>query len=373
MSRTTIVHFALDSDTSGFFPQLGKLHDRDAYRMIFATLRPIDPKLRAYMDSVGVETFSCNVTSRLMYPLAMLRLARFLRREHVHILHAHLFDPSVVGLVTAWFVRTPVRIVTRHYSDYHTRIHKRWHVKLDQLCTALSHRVIAVSKHTAEHLIDVESAPAAKVRVVLNGIDFERVRNPRPETRDRIRREFLPNDGYLLVIVARLHPEKGHTYLFHALPEVRKRMSRPVVLIVAGKGPFDEPYRAEVRTLGVDEMVHFAGFRDDISDVIAAADLMVLPSVAEAFGLAVSEAIYLGTPVISTRVGGIPEIVDDGVDGVLVPPSDAAALADAIVSLLNDHERRARMAGAGRDKVVTNFKFEDMLRRYEAIYQELVH
>jgi len=105
---------------------------------------------------------------------------------------------------------------------------------------------------------------------------------------------------------------------------------------------------------------------------MAAADLVILPSVAEAFGLALTEALYLGAPVVATRVGGIPEIVDDGVDGILVPPADSKALADAIVDLLNDQERRQRMAGAGREKVRTRFSFEDMVRSYEAIYATAV-
>jgi glycosyltransferase involved in cell wall biosynthesis len=173
----------------------------------------------------------------------------------------------------------------------------------------------------------------------------------------------------LLVIIARLHPEKGHSYLFQALPEIRRRVHKPVRLIVAGTGPFDAAYRDEVRELGCEEMVSFAGFRKDSADLMAAADLVVLPSVAEAFGLVLTESLYLGTPVVATRVGGIPEIVDDGVDGLLVPPGDSAALADAIVELLNDDGRRKRMAGAGREKVLGRFRFEDMVRSYESIYE----
>ena len=104
---------------------------------------------------------------------------------------------------------------------------------------------------------------------------------------------------------------------------------------------------------------------------MAAADLFVLPSVAEAFGLVLTEALYLGTPVVATRVGGIPEIVTDGSDGLLVPPANPPALADAITELLNDPERRSRMAGAGREKIMGKFRFDEMVQAYEAIYQQL--
>lgn len=241
---------------------------------------------------------------------------------------------------------------------------------MDQLCTRLSHRVIAVSKHTADHLIEVEGAPRGKVHTVLNGIDFDRVKPAGADARERIRREFGAENAHLLVIIARLHPEKGHSYLFQPLLEIRARVHKPVRLVVAGAGPFDAAYREEVRALGCEDMVSFAGFRKDSADLMVAADLVVLPSVAEAFGLVVTEGLYLGTPVVATRAGGIPEIVDDGVDGLLVPPGDSAALADAIVELLNDASRRAALAGAGREKVLARFRFDEMVRAYESIYKE---
>jgi glycosyltransferase involved in cell wall biosynthesis len=340
--------------------------------MFFGTLNPIWPELREFMESQGVEVFACDARSRAEFPLAMLKLLGFLRRRQIDILHTHLFEPSVIGLLAGVLARTPCRVMTRHYSDYHTRIDKRWHVRLDQLCTRLSHRVIAVSAHTAEHMISLEKAPPEKIRVILNGIDFDRVKVSGPDAAARVRREFDAENAWLLLIVARLHPEKGYEYLFDALPEIKRRATRPVVLLVAGRGTFEEQYRARVRDLGCENEVRFLGFRNDAADLMAAADLLVQPSVAEAFGLVLSEALYLGTPVVSTRVGGIPEIVDEGIDGVLVPPADSSALADAVVLLLEDPERRKMMSGAGREKLIARFQFQAMMRSYEAVYEELL-
>jgi len=366
-----ILHFAQDSDTSGFLPQLAKWHDRSRYQMSFATLNPMAPWLREYMLSQGVECFSCDCKKRAEYPLGMIRLARFLRRKQIDILHTHLFEPSVIGLHAGLLARTPLRVVTRHYSDYHTRINKKWHVKLDQLCTGLSNAVIAVSQHTAAHLIEEEGAPAAKVHAILNGIDFDRAKLSGPDAPNRIRREFNAEGSHLLLIVARLHPEKGHAHLFKALSDIRRRVSKPVRLLVAGAGSFDSDYRKQVQAVGCEDIVSFLGFRKDSADLMTAADLVILPSVAEAFGLALTEALYLGTPVVATRVGGIPEIVDDGVDGLLVEPGDSKGLADAIVTLLNDPARLRGMAGAGREKVINRFRFEDMVRAYEEVYLEI--
>src|SRR5215471_12553747 len=233
-TRRRILHFAQDSDTSGIFPQLAKWYDRRQYQMYFGTLNRMAPWLREYMESQKVKCFSCDCGARIDYPLGMIRLARHLRRERIDILHTHLFEPSVIGLIAGTLARTYPRVITRHYSDYHTRINKKWHVRLDQLCTRLSQRVIAVSGHTADHLIEVERAPQEKVRVVLNGIDFDRVRVSSPDSRERLRREFGGENEYLLLIAARLHPEKGHQYLFQALPKIRRGASKPVRLLVAG-------------------------------------------------------------------------------------------------------------------------------------------
>jgi glycosyltransferase involved in cell wall biosynthesis len=366
-----ILHFAQDSDTSGFFPQLAKWHDRSRYRMTFATLNPMAHWLRDYMLSQGVECFSCDCGARAEYPFGMLRLANYLRREQVDILHTHLFEPSVIGLLAGALARTPLRVETRHYSDYHTRINKRWHVRLDQLCARLSHKVIAVSQHTADHMVTEEQAPPEKLHVVLNGIDFDRVKLSEDYDRDRVRREFVEAGSHLLLIAARLHPEKGYEYLFEAMVKLKRRFNGKIKLLVAGKGALLDHYQRMVHSLGCDDVVTFLGFRKDLPDLMAAADLFVLPSVAEAFGLALAEAIYLGTPVVATRVGGVPEIVDDGIDGKLVPPADSQALADAIAEMLSDADRRVIMAGRGRDKVIKRFRFEDMVRSYEAVYDQV--
>lgn len=368
----TILHFAQDSDTSGYFPQLAKWHDRQRYQMIFATLNPMADWLRDYMLSQGVECFSCDCRRRSEYPLGLLKLANYLRRENVDILHTHLFEPSVIGLLAGALAGTKLRIETRHYSDYHTRINKRWHVRLDQLCTRLSHGVIAVSQHTADHMLAAENAPAEKLHVVLNGIDFARVKLSEGFDRQRVRKEFADEHTHLLLIAARLHPEKGYEYLFQAMTDLKQRFSGKVKLLVAGVGPFLPRYQEMVRSLGCDDVVSFLGFRKDLPDLMAAVDLFVLPSVAEAFGLVLAEAIYLGTPVVSTNVGGIPEIIEDGIDGVLVPPANAPELAEAITALLNDPARRKGLAGVGCEKVLSKFHFAEMVRSYEAIYHQIV-
>jgi glycosyltransferase involved in cell wall biosynthesis len=368
----TVLHFAQDSDTSGFFPQLGRWHDRTKYRMLFATLNPIAPWLKEFFESQGVKCFSCECESRKDFPLGMLRLARFLRQEKVDIFHAHLYEPSIVGLWAAVLARTPYRVMTRHHSNYLTRMNKNFHIKLDKMCTRLSHRVIAVSEHTAEHLIETEGAPREKIEVVLNGIDFDRVQVSGDDAREKIRKEFDADDSHLILIAARFHPEKGYYYLFDAVPILKEKVKKPFKLLIGGRGGFEKDFRDYVTRLQCDDVVRFLGFRKDIADLMTGVDLFVLPSLAESFGLVLTESIYLGTPVVATRVGGIPEIVEDGVDGILVPPANHEALADTIADLLNNEEKRKALSGNGREKIVQKFQFQEMVRNYERVYQKLV-
>lgn len=366
----TILHFTHASDTSGYFPQLAVCHDRRRFRMIFGTLQRLDPRLRDHMEGHGVRCLDCACPARWAYPAGLLRLVAFLRRHRVDILHTHLFDPSVIGLTGGYLARTPARVVTRHYSDLHTRITRPVHVWLDRLCTQMSHRVIAVSQDTANHLVRVEGAPPAKVRVVHNGIDFERVRLSSPEAPARIRAELDLIGRPVLLAAARMNPEKGYDHLLAALPRVLAQVP-DLVLLIAGGGPLEPRYQALIAASGLERSVRFLGFRNDIPDVIAASDVLVLPSLSEAFGLVLAEALYLGVPVVASRVGGIPEIVDDGVDGLLVPPGDDAALARSLVQLFVDHEHRRRLGGAGREKIASRFGFREMVGAYERLYDEL--
>ncbi len=367
----TLLHFIQDSDTSGIFPNLAKWHDKSRYRVLFASLGEFAPWLREYMESQGVECFSCDARSRKDYLWAILKLRKFLKQENVDIIHVHLFDPSIVGLLSAVLAGTKYRVMTRHYSDYHTRIDKRWHVRLDKMCNRLAQRITGVSEHTSRHVIDVENTPPEKVVTIYNGIDFDRVKPSDDDFKSRIRKEFEAEDKFLILTTGRLHTEKGYPYLFPAARELKRLTKTPFVWLIAGKGPFEAEYRQTVLDLGCGDVIKFIGFRNDIPDLMSTADVFVLPSVAEAFGVVFAEAIYLGTPIVATKIGGIPEIVSDGIDGILIPPADSDAIANTLADLINNPEKLRSLAGTGKQKVIDKFLFDEMTRKYESICEEL--
>jgi glycosyltransferase involved in cell wall biosynthesis len=367
----TLLHFIQDSDTSGIFPNLAKWHDKSRYRVLFASLNEFAPWLREYMESQGVECFSCDARSRKDYLSAILKLSAYLKKEKVDILHVHLFDPSIVGLLAAVKAGTKYRVMTRHYSDYHTRINKKWHVRLDRMCNRLSHKIIGVSEHTSDHVVEIEGVPREKVVTIYNGIDFDRVNPSQDDFKARIRREIEAEGKFLILTTGRLHPEKGYPFLFEAAAKLKKQV-RPFVWLIAGKGQFEGEFRNQVTNLGCDDVIKFIGFRKDIPDLMSTADVFVLPSVAEAFGVVFAEAIYLGTPIVATNIGGIPEVVTDGVDGILIPPAASGAIADALTDLIDHPEKLKALSGTGKQKVIEKFEFEEMTRKYEAVYDDLI-
>lgn len=371
-SMKTLLHFIQDDDTSGIFPNLAKWHDKSHYRVLFASLGEFAPWLREYMQTQGVESFSCDAKSRKDYVSVILKLSAYLKKEKVDILHVHLFDPSIVGLLAGVKAGTKYRVMTRHYSDYHTRIDKKWHVKLDQMCNRLSHKIIGVSEHTSDHVVEIEGSPREKVVTIYNGIDFDRVKPSADDFRKRIRNEFDAEDKFLILTTGRLHPEKGYPYLFEAVAKLKKLTNKPFVWLIAGKGGFEAEFRQQVSELGCDDVIKFIGFRKDIPDLMSTADVFVLPSVAEAFGVVFAEAIYLGVPIVATKIGGIPEIVTDGVDGILIPPADSEAIAETVADLINLPEKLKLLANTGKQKVIERFEFEDMTRQYEAVYEDLM-
>jgi glycosyltransferase involved in cell wall biosynthesis len=362
----TVAHLIDANLDTSFFRALVAHRDRTRFEVMVGSLAPAGA-LQGRMQALGAPTFSLSARGRAEYALAVLRLVRLLRRGDVAILHAHCFDPTLVGLMAARLARVPF-VFTRHHSDHNIRLGKKWHTRLDGFCARRADRAIAVSEATRKIMLDVEGARAANISVVYNGI--EALEQPRPACVTALRGEFAQDGACLCLVLARLHEEKGHLVLFDALPRLRERVGAVRVLL-AGEGPHGEWFEREARARGLGECVRFLGRRADVADLIGAADVVVLPSLAESFGFVLVEAMSLGKPVVGTTTGGVPEVVRDGETGLLVPPGDASALAVAIARVLESPDWARTLAEAGRTAAL-RFTAEAMVRGYERVYEELL-
>jgi glycosyltransferase involved in cell wall biosynthesis/GT2 family glycosyltransferase len=347
---------------TAYFRVIARHHDKVRFPVMIGSLAPEGPLQRA-MTALGTPTFALGVTSRRQYGWAIARLARLLRRERVSVLHAHCFDPTFVGLIAARLAGTTF-VFTRHHSDHNLRLGKHWHTRIDAWCGRHADRVIAVSEATKRIITDVERIPERKVVMVYNGA--EPLPTPPPDSVKALRHRLGLDDEAVCLMMARLHEEKGHRVLFDALPRVLPQVG-PLVVLLAGDGPHREQLESEVRLRGLDSVVRFLGRRDDIPELISLSSVVVLPSLAESFGLAALEAMSLGRPVVAARTGGIPEVVVDGRTGLLVPPGDADGLAVALSRILKDREWAAAL-GEEACRRATFFSVERMMRGYEAVY-----
>jgi glycosyltransferase involved in cell wall biosynthesis len=297
--------------------------------------------------------------------LAVRELAAWLRREEIDLVHAHMFRAEVIGTRAAVAAGVPVIMATVHSS----RVRPPADVETLAGLTPAMDRLIVPSE-AIEAKVRAEGRSEARFAVIPNGVDLSRFRAPAPAC--QLRREFsLPRDAPLVGVVARLEPEKGHRYLLDAWPSVLARCPS-ARLVIVGEGSEADALHAQARALGpaVAASVVFTGRREDIAAVTADLDVAVLPSLREAQGISILEAMARRRPVIATAVGGIPEVITSGVDGLLVPPADPVALASALGSVLTDAALRERIAEAGYRTVVDRYSIDAQVKRIEAVYDE---
>jgi glycosyltransferase involved in cell wall biosynthesis len=216
------------------------------------------------------------------------------------------------------------------------------------------------------------SAIRKKTCVIRNGVDIVMP----SRDREAIRREIGLQNEFTIIIVARVDGLKGHHTLFKAIASLRDRdaSSRmPITLLVVGDGAARGELEVFARGLGLtSKQVRFLGFRSDALDLLAASDLFVLPSHSEGLPLSALEAMSQRLAVIATPVGGVPEVVEDGLNGLLIPVDDDAALANAIARLMRDPALRATMGERGYDRIQSEFRFSEMVNRYEELYRLLL-
>lgn len=300
--------------------------------------------------------------------IAVGALTAYLAEVRADVIHNHMFRAETVGTRAALALaevghRRPYVVSTIHSSRIRSE-EDRQHLRD---LTPYMDQLIAVSK-AIEHKLRDEERITAPVRLIYNGVDLSRY--DRQEPCCTLPEEYGLEPGSQLVgVVARLEPEKGHPTLLEAWPEVLRSCPHSYLLIV-GEGSRRELLEAQVRDLRIAHRVVFTGRRDDIPAVTAALDVAVLPSYREAQGLTILEAMALSRPVVASDVGGIPEMITDGVTGLLVPPHDVTALASAIIRLLRDHPYADTLGRAGHDLVHDRFCIELMVAAVQTIYDE---
>jgi glycosyltransferase involved in cell wall biosynthesis len=295
---------------------------------------------------------------------AVRAITRLLRSGRYDLLHAHGLRAGMDGVLAARRAGVPA-VVTLHNllrQDIAGGFRTRAFAWTEPFVVRASVKTFVPSSEMSAYLRSKSKVPAGRVEVLYAGTGEAPVpRRARAEVRDGL---GVSGEGRLIVSVARLHPQKA----LHVLLDALASLPADVNLAIVGDGPRRTELERGAQGLGIRDRVHFLGFQEDAADYIAAADVFCLSSLWEAVPLAAQEAVVLGVPVVSTDVGGLPELIEDAVSGRLVPKNDARALAKALEETMSDEQLRNRFVAAARDHYDTHFSREAILHRLRHIY-----
>jgi len=309
---------------------------------------------------------------RRAYPRALGRLRRLLSRWRIDLVHCHHYDPAVL----AWLATrcSPVRfVVGRHYSDAiqlnTTGLRRRAYLGLERRVLGAAAATIVPSTMIAG-LVRAQAVPADRIHLVPYAFVAAKYEGAATADTGAVRRSVGLADGDFVVgTFARLYADKGHRYLLAAVAALAPRCPELRWLVV-GDGAERASLEAQVRAAGLDARVTFTGWRRDGLTLMAATDVVVQPTLQEAFSQVMGEAMWLGRPLVITDVSGATDIVEDGVNGFVVPKRDPAALAAAILRLRDDERLGREVAAAGRRWVTTELVPGRVVPRYEAVYEQ---
>ena len=313
---------------------------------------------------VGVETACLDGAQGVEW---IRRLRRLVRAHDIDLVHVH--SPYVAIGARLGLPRSMPIVYTEHnlWERYHRATY--WG---NLLTYPRNDHVFAVSNHVRDSVVypkPLSILPMPTLETLYHGPDPEDLAAVSSQPVDARKELGIPKDALVVGSVANLKPHKGHEDLLRAAVVVRRSLPETRFVLV-GQGPLERKLRALARVLGLEEAVIFTGYREDALQIMQMFDVFVLASVQEGLAIALIEAMALGKPSVVTRVGGLPEVVHDGEEGFVVPPSDPRALARAIITVLQDRSLSESFSAASRRRADT-FKIENAVRRIEDVYTEL--
>lgn len=351
--------------------------DRSRFELLVCCLstiagNAIEERLR--QDGVPVTNLGAR---HLRDVQAFRRLESLVRDEKVDLVHAHLTYSAIWSALLSRKTAVP-SVASLHVAPSATRAVLTSRMQIvaaairDRLMRFVLNRwssaVVMVSDALARTYLAGGGIAKKKIRVVHNGVELERFRRDRAEVRARIGREFdIPDGTPVVVAVSVLRAGKGVEVLLDAAKDVKD-----AIFLIVGDGPKREEWMEAGRRSGIAERVRWAGYRTDVDEILAGCDVFAHPSLDDAFPTVLLEAMAAGLPVVASSVGGIPEIVDSGVTGILVPPGNAAALAEGISSLLADRPCLARMSEAARVRADSRFSTTAWTERLAVVYEDVI-
>ena len=355
----------------------GLQNDRFASVLVTGQEGPREGSMRKLALTRGVRPLILDELGREVSPSndlrATLRMYRLIRRARPHIVHTHMAKAGTAGRLAARLARVPIVVHTFHGHTFHSyfgRAKTALFLQIERALARLTDRIVAVGEDQRREIVAYGIAPASKIVPIPLGLELEPMLQAERE-RGNLRAQLgLDRRVGIVGIVARLVPIKAHEVFLDAASRVHTVAPRTRFLVIG-----DGERRAELEQMtadrGLADAVHFLGWRGDMHCVYADLDVVALSSNNEGSPVALIEAMAAARPVVATAVGGVPEVVRDGENGLLVPPRDPAALAERILRLLREPERATAMGLAGRAWVYPRYAAGRLVVDVEQLYLEL--
>ena len=316
------------------------------------------------MRNEGVEVVAFNRRPGVDLTVSW-RMGRAIRARHLDVLHAHQYTPFFYGSIAARLSGVRPRVIfTEHGRHFPDVVSFRRRVMNRLVFDRLADEVNAVCEFSARSVREKDGFYRRPVEVIANGVDLPRYTVDRLSAGARLGLD--PSRRYVTT-VARFHPVKDHPTLLHGFAHVARALP-DVDLLLVGDGPLRQELEAMARSLAIEHRVRFMGVRSDVADILRASDAFAMTSLSEAASLTLLEAMASELPVVVTAVGGNPELVRDGTDGLLVPRRSSAGVARALLRILSDSSMAAAMGRAGAERVRSQFRLDDTIGRYFDLY-----
>ncbi len=365
--KIKIAHLITDLDIGGTELMLLKVlrnSDKKLYDHLVISLKS-EGKVAKGIEALGIRVISLNV-KWYNFPLCFMRLCRILRKEKPDIVHNYLFHAEMAGRLCGKMAGVPVIISSLRSVNVGSDL-RQFFLKITD---GLVNGVTAVSKKVAEEHIGRQTTKKDKIRVIYNGLEVDKA--VAMENKNELKRRIgVPLTSYVVLSVGNLRPVKGYSFIFEAL-EMLLSKGKDVKLLIVGDGSYKRNLEIELQDKGISENVIFAGEKEELSDFLNMADTFVMASLWEGLPNSLLEAMAAGLPIIATKVGGIPEVVDDNENGLLIDPKDSKALAQAIERMISDKEFAMRLSNNAQKFVRDNFGIERTVKDLDSLYTELL-
>lgn len=309
----------------------------------------------------GIETRYCRMRKSYDFP-AIFFLLNLINKEKIDVINTHSGKDSLLAAIAGRLSgRKPVIVRTRHLA---------LPITSKFTYSVLPHKIVTVSESVRQYMIHEEGISPEKVVAVPTGVNLERF-DP-VNSKGGLKAELgLKESTPLAGMIAIFRKKKGHHILLEAVPDILKAVP-DAKFVLAGNGPTEEKIKEMSREMGIDRHMVFLGLRPDIPSVLKSIDVFVLPTLQEALGTSLLEAMAMEKPVVTSNIDGIPEIVKDGVTGLLVKPGDSAGLAQAVISLLRNGEKARAMGLEGRKITESGYTVDRMVEGMHRVYRSLL-